>query len=125
MATLTVAFSVTLAAYSIIHAVILAPLPFASPDQIVTVRATGATRARSIRASSRPDFEDWRQRSSAFAALAAYTNQEYRLTGRGEPQEIAGVRVSEDLQTVFGAHASPGPAVQQRGFLSKAASRSF
>lgn len=102
VATLTVAFSVTLAAYSIIHAVILAPLPFASPDQIVTVRATGATRARTIRASSRPDFDDWRQRCSAFAALAAYTNQEYRLTGRREPQEIAGVRVSEDLQTVFG-----------------------
>ena len=107
VATLAVAFSVTLAAYSIIHAVILAPLPFQSPDKIVRVRVTGPTIARGVRSSSRPDFEDWRQRSSSFTALAAYTNQQYRLTGRGEPREAETVRVTSDLHAVFGL----GPAL--------------
>ena len=108
VATLTVAFSVTLAAYSIIHAVILAPLPFTSPDQIVTIRVTGPTISRGVRSSSRPDFEDWRERSSAFAALGAYTEQPYRLTDRGEPREVEGARVTQDLGRVFGVAAALG-----------------
>jgi putative ABC transport system permease protein len=118
VATLTVAFSVTLAAYSIIHAVMLAPLPFASAEQIVTVRVTGPTLSRRVRTASRPDLEDWRERSSAFAALGAYTEQPYRLTGRGEPRQIDAVRVTSDFARVFGIEPALGRGLNAADFTA-------
>jgi predicted permease len=117
--TLAIAFSVTLAAYSIVHAIMLSPLPFQSSDRIVGIRVTGPTIARGVRSSSRPDFEDWRERSTAFAALAAFTTQEYRLTERGEPREVEAIRVTSDLHAVFGLAPALGRMFQNSDFHTR------
>ena len=107
-ATLTAAFGTALATFSIINAVALRPLPFASPDRIVSVRVTGPTLARSVRSSSRPDYEDWKDRMKSFAALSAWASLEFRLTGRGEPRQVEGARVARDFDTVLGVKLIAG-----------------
>jgi putative ABC transport system permease protein len=102
VATMTIAFGAVLAAFSIINTVLMRPLPFKSPDRIVDVWATGPTMPRVVRASSRPNFEDWRDRARSFAALAAHTPFDARLTGRGDPRVLDGVRVTQHLDTVLG-----------------------
>ena len=102
VATMTIAFGAVLGAFSIINTVLLRPLPFTSPERIVNVWATGPTIPRAIRSTSRPNFEDWRERSRSFAALAAYTAFDARLTGRGDPRELEGLRVTRQLDGVLG-----------------------
>ena len=68
------------AVFSVVHAVLLNPLPYPDPDRIVTLTylysggiATG-DRSRQV---SVPDFLDWRKASTSFDAMA------YLSTGRG------------------------------------------
>jgi predicted permease len=123
VATLTVAFAAVLAALSVLNDVVLRPLPFPSPERIMEVRVTGPTVARGIRASSRPNFEDWRERTRSFDALAAYGYPEapLRLTGRGEPRELDAVRVTIDWPRVFGLTAASGRLFTERDFGNGAA----
>jgi putative ABC transport system permease protein len=121
VSTLTIAFAATLAAYAIIDAVLLAPLPFPSADRIVTVRATGPTLSRGVRSSSRPDVEDWRERSRTFTTLSAYTPEQYRLTNRGEPRSVDAVRVMAELDRVFGLKPLVGRVFEPADFTNGSA----
>jgi putative ABC transport system permease protein len=106
--TLTVALATVIATFSVINATLLRPLPFVSPDRIINVWATGPTVARAVRSTSRPNFEDWRDGARSFAALSAYSPLEFRLTGRGEPRELVGIRVERDFDRVLGLQPAFG-----------------
>ena len=111
VATMTIAFGAVLSAFSIINTVLLRPLPFTSPDRIVSIWTTGPTIPPTVRSSSRPNFEDWRERARSLAALAAYTPFDARLTGRGDPRTLEGLRVTQHMDAVLGV-----PPVLGRGF---------
>ena len=57
---------------------------------------TGPAIPPAVRSSSRPNFEDWRERARSFAAMAAYTPFDARLTGRGDPRQGPRSRLVED-----------------------------
>ena len=100
--TLGSAFAAVLATFAILNAIVLRPLPFSAPDRIVNVSVTGPTVPRAVRSTSRPNFEDWRERAGAFSALSAYSPLEFRLTGRGDPRELTGIRVAGGFDRVLG-----------------------
>jgi predicted permease len=100
--TLTVALAASIATWSIVHDVVIAPLPFPSADHVVTVRVTGPTIARSVRSTSRPNFEDWRERAKAFEALAAWATVDLRLIERGSPRQVQALRVTSGYDRVLG-----------------------
>jgi len=99
------------AVFSVVHAVLLNPLPYANPDRIVTLTyvSTGgiATGERS-RQVSVPDFLDWQRDSTSFDSMAYYA------TGRGSV--IAGsvaeyavvTRVTEEFFRIFAVQPSTG-----------------
>jgi predicted permease len=116
VATMTIAFAAVLSAFSIINTVLLRPLPFPSPDRIVSVWTTGPTVPRTIRSSDRPNFEDWRERARSFAALAAYSPFDARLTGRGDPRELEGLRVTQQMEAVLGVGPVLGRAFEPRDY---------
>ena len=91
---LAVGIGPTVAIFGVIHAVLVRPLPFDKPDQLVYVweSAPRMGLARSI--VSPPNFADWRRRSSAFEHLAAFRTWFYTVQGRDEPEQVWGVRVS-------------------------------
>ena len=65
------------AVFSVVHAVLLNPLPYADPDRIVTLTylSTGGNasgeRSRQV---SVPDFLDWQAQSASFDSMAYYTS---------------------------------------------------
>jgi putative ABC transport system permease protein len=117
--TMSVALAVALAASRIIYDVVLRPLPLPSPHEIVNVRVTGPTLSRAVRASSFPDFEDWRAGAQWASALSAWTPATYRMTERGEPREIPAVRVAPDFDRVFGLRVLYGRSFQSGDFSSE------
>jgi hypothetical protein len=73
MAVLTLALGIgaTTAIFSLVYAVLLAPLPYAHPDRLVRVWETspqGATR----NVVSAGNVLDWQQRARSFAVLGAH-----------------------------------------------------
>ena len=92
MVTLALGVGGTTAVYSVVHGVLVRPLPYPDEDRVVRIWATAPGDADGGRqAWSIPDLEDWRDRSGSLAALGAYTARLSGLvvpTASGAPEEI-------------------------------------
>jgi putative ABC transport system permease protein len=97
------------AIFSVVNAVLLKPLPYEDPDRLVHVREVLRDRFGSVTA---PNFADWSEQNHSFTALAARERATFTLTGEGEAERIAGLRVSASYFPLLGI-----APVQGRGFL--------
>jgi putative ABC transport system permease protein len=99
------------ALFSVVQTVLLKPLNYQEPDQIM-VLAEKAVRASTPGESVSPaNFLDWRREAKSFSAMGAAVAWSAALTGSGEPEELPGLQVSGDLFQLLGAQPLLG-----RGF---------
>ena len=103
VAVLTLALGVgaNTAIFSVVNAVLLRPLPFDRPEQIVRVFGTNASRNSFSRPHSYLNFSDLRTQNQALVALAAYTGSTAALSGVDVPEQITGVVASGDIFRVL------------------------
>src|SRR5690348_16831050 len=92
------------AVFSVVNAVLLKPLSYRDPDRIVTLSNSSVTREAPTALSKQvsiPDFQDWRDQSSSFEAMAYYTSFE-GLVIRGSAAEYVRIAsVSSEFFRVF------------------------
>jgi putative ABC transport system permease protein len=112
--TLALGIGANTAIFSVVDTVLLRPLPFQNPDQIVMMWGNSVSEPHGRYTDSFPDFFDYRDQSQSFTAMAAYTGAGTVLTGAGEAQELEGVAVAGDIFGVLGA----GPMLG-RGFTAE------
>jgi putative ABC transport system permease protein len=101
------------AIFSVVDAVLLAPPPFRDPGRLVVAWASNPALARSAGlADELPvaygDFYDWQRESRSFERLALVQAGTMALTGQGEPQQLAVVRVTGAFSEVMGTPAALG-----------------
>jgi predicted permease len=93
------------AMFSVIEAVLLRPLPYSNPNDLVRVASTwqrgGITTTYS---SSPPDFFDWRDQNRSFSSMFAYRIGEYALTGHGEAKRVHAVMATAEIFSTLQAH---------------------
>jgi putative ABC transport system permease protein len=93
--TLGVGIGANVAVFSVIHAVLLQPLPYGQPDQLVKI---WDKRARLPKGRvSWADYADWKAKSRAFDGTAAYQTGDYNLNGKGDPEQVQGASVTASL----------------------------
>ncbi|HEX3681433.1 MAG TPA: ABC transporter permease [Bryobacteraceae bacterium] len=80
-------------------AVLLKPLPFQDPDQLVSIAETRAGHKGWVTSL---DYLDWRAQNRAFSSITARTWGNFDLSGVSNPEEIPGARVSADYFKCFG-----------------------
>lgn len=109
--TLALGTGVNTAIFSIVHAVMLQPLPYADPDRLVTVmnRWDGSPRA----GLSDPEYLDYSERSQSLDIAAMSPGSVTITGGAGEPQRVGSADVSVNTFDVLGR----GPALG-RGFTA-------
>ena len=90
------------AIFSVVNAVLLRPLAFKQPDQLVMVWDNAAHLGFPKDTPSPANFLDWRQQNHVFSAMAALTSRSFNLTGVGEPERLDGRRVSANLFDLLG-----------------------
>src|SRR5688572_24218968 len=83
---------VTTAVFSIFYNVLLKPLPFPDPDQLVLVYDTQPACATCP--ASFPKYHDWKARNQVFASIGGSMQQGFVLTGQGEPARVSAVRAT-------------------------------
>ncbi len=97
------------AIFSVVNAVMLRPLPYEQPDELVSVvRAfEGGGTSDSV---SMTKFVFWRDSNTVFDQLGAYDvlGAGHNLTGGDRPERIRGIRVSTELFSVLGVEPQIG-----------------
>jgi predicted permease len=98
--TLALGIGVNTALFSVVNGVLLNPLPYPQPNQLVELwwdRTPGQH-------SSVPylNFLDWRKESTAFSAVGGYLQDNVIVTGAGEPERVDGVKISANFFDLLG-----------------------
>jgi predicted permease len=97
--TLALGIGANTAIFSLVNAVLLEPLPYAHPEQLVNIwRTHGQGWVGSI---SIPDFDDWQAQNTDFQGMAAYTISRFNLHGESAPQAVEGASVSPNFFDVM------------------------
>jgi putative ABC transport system permease protein len=115
--TLALGIGANTAIFSFVDAVLLKPLPYPDADRIVRVLEKPPRGDRN--GISTLNFLDWQKDTAAFDFMAAQAFSPATLTGRGEPVQLRGARVSARYFDIFGIKAEHGrtflPDEDQRG----------
>jgi putative ABC transport system permease protein len=88
IATLMLGIGATTAIYTVVYSVLLAPLPYPEPSQLVMVwsKVNGHNNGMSA-----GDFLDWKQQSKSFQQLAAWTGGSFTLSTEDQPEQLDGM----------------------------------
>ena len=115
--TLALGIGANAALFSVVNGVLLNPLPFPRPEQIVALnQRLPNTGAGSI---SYPNFLDWQRENQGFSAMAVSRSSSFALVGAGEAERVRGRRCTANLFSVLGVKPALGrdfaPGEDERG----------
>ena len=96
--TLALGIGANTAVFSLVDGILLAPLPYAAPDRLVSITGTYPTGA----------FASMREESAMLEVAAYAEGHWFTLKGDGEPTRLAGSRVSAELVALLGVKPSLG-----------------
>jgi putative ABC transport system permease protein len=106
--TLTLGIGANSAIFSVIDAVLLRPLPFPKPNELVAIWSRMARQNSDKETESIPDYVDLRDQSQTLLALAAYTRAGAVLNGTEESRQLYGLAVTSDIFSVLGVSPARG-----------------
>ncbi|MEX2526041.1 MAG: ABC transporter permease [Gemmatimonadota bacterium] len=100
--TLTVGIGATTAIFSLVHAVLLAPLPYPEPDRLVLIWET-SPQGTERNVVSPGNVVDWTDRARSFSHLGAYSGPYgVSLTGSGEPARVIIAEIQPGVARALG-----------------------
>jgi putative ABC transport system permease protein len=106
IATIVVGVAATAVVFSVVHAVVLQPLPFPEPDRLVEVNQTSPQgRPYSV---SEPNFVDFAERQQVFEAMAGLGFVTATLEREGDAVAVEAMRVSHGFFSLFGVAPTVG-----------------
>lgn len=104
VATLALGIGANIAIFTIVHGVLLRPLDYPKPDQLMYLTAEAPAIGSSRGALSAPEYSEFRQMNRSFAEVgaystggAAYTTGEVNLTAGGRPLRVRSISVDAHL----------------------------
>ncbi|HEX6307606.1 MAG TPA: ABC transporter permease [Longimicrobiales bacterium] len=109
--TLAVGIGANSAIFTLVNGVLLRPLPFHAPDDLVQIEVVIDGNGTGL--GSPGAFRALRDRNTVFSAVALMANAGGTLTGVGEPQVLTGAAISGDYFDVVGVRPLLG-----RGFTT-------
>jgi len=103
--TLALGIGANTAIFSVVNAVLLKPLPFPAPDELVAVGGIDLTETGSapkLSSMCYPDFFDFRDQNRSFIGMAVYRYLNLALVDEQEAQSVRGLKVSGEFFDVLG-----------------------
>lgn len=106
--TLALGIGINAALFSVVNGVLLNPLPFPEPEQLVVLDQSKPNFDQG--AVTYPNFLDLRKENKTFSAMTIFRGTAFSLIGTGEPERVTGRFVSADFCSVFGIKPVVGRA---------------
>jgi predicted permease len=104
--TLALAIGANTALFSVVNGVLLNPLPYPQPDQLVTIHESKPNfNTGSI---SYPNFLDWQKDNQTLSAMAVSRRSSFSLTGLGEAEQVRAQFVTSDFFPILGVKPISG-----------------
>jgi putative ABC transport system permease protein len=110
---LALGIGATAAIFSVVHGVMLRPLPYREPDRVVVVWEHNVKRGRPRNVIASANFVEWSARNHSFAHLGMAGPARLNLMLNGSPEEIAGMTASSEVFAALGVQPALG-----RGFTA-------
>lgn len=109
--TLALGIGANSAIFSVVDAVLLRPLPYSHPGQLVTLSEDKPKAGVTDAGMSWSAFTQLHDHNRSFSAIAGLASHSLTLTGYGEPSEVSTVSVTGDFFSLFGAQPLLGRAL--------------
>jgi predicted permease len=106
IATMAIAIAANSAIFSIVSAVLIKPLPFPRPSQLVTMDSR-SYKGFSV-STSMPNYRDWRDRTRSFQSFAGSAGWDMTLTGEGPARVLEGRALVGDFFGLLGMRPALG-----------------
>jgi putative ABC transport system permease protein len=100
--TLALGIAVNTTMFSAVSAILIRKPPVKDPDRLCAVSSKNLIKGYDLEPVSPLDFESWRKQNNVFEAMAADTGASFTLTGDGEPESVAGDRVTPGYFKILG-----------------------
>ncbi len=97
VATIALGIGANAAIFSVVNGVLLRPMPFPHPEQVVSFGHTPPTWL-----TSEDNFIDYHRELKSFTGLAAFTKNEATIATADEPERVRMVRATDDFFSVLG-----------------------
>lgn len=105
------------AVFSVVNAVLLRPLPYPDPDQLISITDFSKFLNRLAETSSDP--LSWQGHVKSFTAAAGYQIGEVNLAGGGDPERLHVAQVTSDFFRVMGVKAHIGRNASFHGGMNR------
>jgi predicted permease len=108
--TLALGIGANTAIFSIVYAMLLKPLPYSQPEQLLTLFEAQPQAGVKATGWSYANFAEVREQNRIFSDMAGSQQHQLTLTGRGEPSVVSTSVVTPELFSVFGQRPLMGRA---------------
>ena len=98
--TLALGIGANTALFSVVNGVLLKPLPYPHPEQLVWLAESKPNFASG--SISFPNFRDWQKDNRTFSSMGVYRSYSFNLTGLGEAERLQARFISADFLNVVG-----------------------
>src|SRR5437762_1098281 len=95
--TLALGIGANTAIFSLVNAVLLRPLNYAAPEQLVMVWEDEAAINLKGESPAPANYADWKAQSRSFADMTALEQRIYNLTGDGDPEMVLAYGVNANF----------------------------
>ena len=98
--TIALGIGANTALFSVVNGVLLNPLPYPRPEQLVALRESKAN----FEFGTIPylNFRDWQKNNHTFPSMAVWRSNAFSMTGTGEAEQVFGEFISSDFFPILG-----------------------
>ncbi len=94
------------AIFSLVDAVLLESLPYPNPERLFSISETSPAYPKM--SVSYPNYLDWRANQRSFQEIGLYREDNFNLTGSGDPERVRGAFITASYFRVLGVGPSIG-----------------
>ncbi|HEU0173603.1 MAG TPA: ABC transporter permease, partial [Blastocatellia bacterium] len=98
--TLALGIGANTAIFSVVNGVLLKPLPYREPEQLIRLFESSQTQPKFPMA--RGNFQNYREENATLAGLALYTRRDMELSQDGKPERLAALGVTAGFFELLG-----------------------
>lgn len=117
--TLALGIGANTAIFSVVNGVLLKPLPYRAPEQLVRLFESSQSQPRFPMAQG--NFQDYREQNSTLSGLALYTRQDVELSQDDKPEQLAGLAITAGYFDLLGVQPLLGREFRREDELPKSA----